>query len=146
MFDLMGAIRQRQKNTNVTPCGFCGKPTTMGRRACGRFAENCGAGIFSATIRKNPQGRKNSQTPETQGLHRFSANPQNPQTIEGKDRQNPDAVLLGLANTLKASPARLRALLSDDDMEDIAAGEHSREYLLAYFRLMRSDGNLLAED
>ncbi|GGC62094.1 hypothetical protein GCM10011362_08260 [Marinobacter halophilus] len=59
---------------------------------------------------------------------------------------NPDALLFELAQTLQASPARLRALLSEDDMQDIAEGATSRSHLLAYFRLMRSDGKQLADD
>jgi hypothetical protein len=51
-----------------------------------------------------------------------------------------------IAQTLQASPARLRALLDSDDMRDIAEGATSRAHLLAYFRLMRSDGHPLADD
>jgi hypothetical protein len=58
----------------------------------------------------------------------------------------PDAVLLEIAQTLQADVHRLRALLSDDDMQDIAEGHYSWSYLLAYFRLMRSDGKSLADD
>lgn len=56
------------------------------------------------------------------------------------ERPNPDAVLLKVARQLQASPSRLRAMLSDDDMRDIAEGQHSRAYLIAYFTLMRADG------
>ena len=69
-----------------------------------------------------------------------------PQNIEGqKQSQNPDALLLDIAVMLQSNPDRLRALLSDDDMQAIAEGEHSRTYLTAYFRLMRSDGKPLAD-
>lgn len=60
--------------------------------------------------------------------------------------KNPAGMLLKIAKTLEASPDRLRGLLDADDMQAIADGEYSLEYLLAYFRLMRSDGNQLADD
>jgi len=43
---------------------------------------------------------------------------------------------------LKADPGQLRALLSADDIQDIARGHNSRAYMLEYFRLMRTDGLL----
>jgi hypothetical protein len=43
---------------------------------------------------------------------------------------------------LQANPDQLRALLSTDDIQDIADGANSRAYMLDYFRLMRADGKL----
>ena len=43
---------------------------------------------------------------------------------------------------LKIAEAIQRALLSTDDIQDIADGANSRAYLLDYFRLMRADGKL----
>lgn len=77
-------------------------------------------------------------------------NPCNPTKSRYTDKNpepvNPDALLMEIAQTLQASPARLRALLDSDDMRDIAEGATSRAHLLAYFRLMRSDGHPLADD
>ena len=56
-----------------------------------------------------------------------------------KKNQNPDAILLKVAEQLQASPAILRALLDSDDMQDIAEGVISRAHLLAYFRQMYAD-------
>ena len=66
-----------------------------------------------------------------------------PQNIEGqKQSQNPDALLLEIAATLQANPDHLYALLSTDDIQDIAEGKNSRAYMLDYFRLMRADRKL----
>ncbi len=77
-------------------------------------------------------------------------NPRNPGKSRYTERTpepvNPDALLTEIARPLQASPARLRVLLSDDDMQDIAEGATSRAHLLTYFRLMRSDGHPLADD
>lgn len=82
-------------------------------------------------------------------------NPCNPEKHRGAENkparavdelQNSEALLIDLARTLQADVHRLRALLSDDDMQDIAEGQISRGHLLAYFRLMRSDGKPLADD
>jgi hypothetical protein len=56
--------------------------------------------------------------------------------------QNPDALLMDIAAMLQANPDQLRALLSTDDIQDIAEGANSRVYMLDYFRLMRADGKL----
>jgi hypothetical protein len=56
--------------------------------------------------------------------------------------QNPDALLADIAVMLRANPDQLRALLSTDDIQDIADGANSRAYMLDYFRLMRADGKL----
>lgn len=66
-----------------------------------------------------------------------------PENTEGqKQNQNPDALLADIAAMLQADPGHLRALLSDDDLDDIADGYNSRSYMLDYFRLMRADGKL----
>ena len=57
-------------------------------------------------------------------------------------RQDPDALLMDIAVMLRANPDQLRALLSTDDIQDIADGANSRAYMLDYFRLMRADGKL----
>jgi len=150
MFNLMDAIRQKKNTQTVPPADSAETAETAQPRAL-ELAENLrkpadfSAGTeLSATIRKNPQPPKSDKPASTLGYMDLSANPQNPQTPG--NNQNPDAVLMELAQTLQASPKRLRALLSDDDMQDIAEGQHSRGYLLAYFRLMRSDGHPLADD
>jgi len=56
--------------------------------------------------------------------------------------QNPDDLLADIAAMLQADPRQLRALLSADDIQDIADGENSRTYMLDYFRLMRADEKL----
>ena len=59
-----------------------------------------------------------------------------------RSQQNPDDLLREIAAILQASPDQLHALLSADDIQDIADGENSRVYMLDYFRLMRADGKL----
>ncbi|ERS88388.1 hypothetical protein Q667_13670 [Marinobacter sp. C1S70] len=151
MFDLMGAIRQRRK-AKTPPLADSAETAESPQPRAGELAEglrktadNCGPGIFSATLRKNPQTPKASEPPETKGCREFSANPQNPQTLAGKNGQNPDAVLMEIATTLKADAHMLRALLSDDDMQAIA--ENCPGYDLArladYFRLMEAHGKPL---
>jgi hypothetical protein len=49
---------------------------------------------------------------------------------------------MDIAAMLQANPDQLRALLSTDDIQDIADGANSRAYMLDYFRLMRADGKL----
>lgn len=150
MFNLMDAIRQKQKTQTVTPADSAETAETPQPRAL-ELAENLRKPAdssmgteLSATIRNYPQTPKSDKPASTLGCMDFSANPQNPQPPE--NTQNPDALLIGLAKTLQADVHRLRALLSDDDMQDIAEGLHSRAYLLSYFRLMRSDGKPLADD
>ncbi|MET4027910.1 hypothetical protein ABIE59_003455 [Marinobacter sp. MBR-99] len=151
MFDLMGAIRQRQKG-QTPPLADSAETAESPQPRGGELAEglrktadNCGPGIFSATLRKNPQTPKTSEPPKTKGCREFSANPQNPQPLAGKERQNPDAVLLEIARTLKADFHMLRALLSDDDMQAIAENcpGYERARLADYFRLMESHGKPL---
>lgn len=150
MFNLMDAIRQKQKTQTVTPADSAETAETPQPRALElagnlRKPADFSTGTeLSATIRNNPQTPKSDKPASTLGCMDLSANPQNPQPPE--NTQNPDALLIGLAKTLQADVHRLRALLSDDDMQDIAEGETSRADLLAYFRLMRSDGHLLADD
>ncbi|WP_288367472.1 hypothetical protein [uncultured Marinobacter sp.] len=152
MFDLMAAIRIKQERKAPPPAETADSAETAQPRGL-ELAENLrkvadfpAEEIFSATIRKNPQTEKTSKPPSTLGFGGISAIPQNPQTPADNKGQNPDALLLEIAQTLQASPARLRALLSDDDMQDIAEDAISRSHLLAYFRLMRSDGHPLAND
>ncbi|KPQ26590.1 MAG: hypothetical protein HLUCCX14_17750, partial [Marinobacter excellens HL-55] len=82
MFDLMGAIRQRQKVQPIPPADSAETAESpqprAGERADGlrKTADNCGPEIFSATLRKNPQTLKASEPPETLGPREFSANPQ----------------------------------------------------------------------
>jgi len=61
-------------------------------------------------------------------------------------RANPDAVLLKVARQLQVSPASLRAMLTDDDMQDIAEGLNSPTDMLEFFRLAQETGDLLADD
>ena len=89
MFDLMGAIRQRRK-AQTPPLADSAETAESPQPRAGELAEglritadNCGPGIFSATLRKNPQTPKASEPPETKGCREFSANPQNPQTLAG---------------------------------------------------------------
>jgi hypothetical protein len=49
---------------------------------------------------------------------------------------------MDIAAMLQANPDQLHALLSTDDIQDIADGANSRAYMLDYFRLMRADGKL----
>jgi hypothetical protein len=152
MFDLMGAIRRKQQAQTPPPAETADSAETAQPRGL-ELAENLrkvadfSAGeIFSATLRKNPQTPKTGKPASTLGFSGFSANPQNPQTPADNKGQNPDALLLEIAQTLQASPARLRGLLDSDDLQDIDEGATSRAHLLAYFRLMRSDGHPLADD
>jgi len=151
MFDLMGAIRQRQKTQTPPPAEIAetaeASQPRAGERAEGlrKTADNSAGEIFSATIRKNPQSTKPRQPAKTEGFREFSANPQNPQTSTGKNKQNPDSVLRDIAETLNADHHMLRALLDADDMQAIAEGIESRAHLLAYFRQMAKDGMPLAD-
>ena len=110
------------------------------------IAHHMGQPVTPVTPTENPE-----VTPAALGREgRNPCNPCNPEKHRGAQEKpephNPDALLLELARTLPASPKLLRALLSDDDMQDIAEGATSRGHLLAYFRLMRSDGKPLADD
>jgi hypothetical protein len=69
--------------------------------------------------------------------------PVTPKNTEGQSqKQNPDDLLADIAAMLQADPNQLRALLSADDLDDIAHGRNSRGYMLDYFRQMRTDGKL----
>jgi len=151
MFDLMGAIRQRQK-AQTPPLADSAETAESPQPRAGELAEGLrktaekrGLVIFSATVRKNPQTPKTSEPLKTKGCREFSANPQNPQPLTGKERQNPDAVLLEIARTLKADAHMLRALLSDDDMQAIAENcpGYDQTRLAEYFRLMETHGKPL---
>ena len=73
-------------------------------------------------------------------------NPQKHRGVEGNPkRANPDAVLLKVARQLQVSPASLRAMMDDEDIQAIATGEYSPAYLLAFFTLKRDRGELLAD-
>ncbi|MCL1479050.1 MAG: hypothetical protein MH219_16755 [Marinobacter sp.] len=56
--------------------------------------------------------------------------------------QNPDDLLADIAAMLQADPGQLRALLSADDVSETAQGFNSLDYMLDYFRQMRTDGKL----
>lgn len=152
MFDLMKAVRQKQE-TQTPPTADSAETAKIAQPRASAAAESLrkpadssADSELSATIRKSPQTPKTRKTSSTRGFRDISANPQNPQPPTEKQAQNPDALLVHLAKTLQADVHRLRALLSDDDMQDIAEGHHTRSYLLAYFRLMRSDGISLSDD
>lgn len=80
---------------------------------------------------------------------RNPCNPCNPEKHRGAEakpkRANPDAVLLKVARQLQASPASLRAMMDDDDIEATATGEYTPAYLLAFFTLKQKRGELLAD-
>lgn len=76
----------------------------------------------------------------------YLGNPKKPTKLETEHNLcRAEALLSEIAQTLKTSPNMLRSLLSDDDMGDIAEGVIKRSHLIAYFRLMRSDGISLTE-
>jgi len=152
MFDLMGAIRRKQQEQATPPAETADSAETAQTRGLElaedlrKVADFSAGEMFSATIRKNPQIPKTSKPSSIQDFRGFPANPQNPQPPASNEGRNPDAVLLEIAQTLQANPARLRGLLASDDMQDIAEGATHRANLLAYFRLMRSDGHPLTDD
>lgn len=152
MFDLMGAIRRRQQIRPSRPADFAETAETeqpQARERDGRLpkaADFSGREMSSATIYNHPHAPRHINSLKKRGSDDFSANPPNPQPPMAGHTQDPDAVLRELARPLKADPPLLRALLSEDDMQAIADGEYSRDHLLAYFRLMRSDGLPLAND
>jgi hypothetical protein len=82
------------------------------------------------------------------GEGRNPCNPCNPakstEVEKSPNRVNPEAVLLKVARQLQASPASLRAMMDDDDIEATATGEYTPAYLLAFFRLKQETGELLA--
>ena len=71
--------------------------------------------------------------------------PERRETWQPGQPANPDALLLEIAQTLEANPARLRAMMSHDDVQAAATGESSRAYLLEFFRLKQQTGELLAD-
>ena len=146
MFDLMGAIRKKQQAPPPADSAETAEsPQPRGLELADnlRKAADFSAGNnFSATIRRNPQPPKTLEAAAGKGYAGLSANPQNPQPPAEQKRQDPDALLMDIAVMLQASPGQLRALLSTDDIQDIADGANSRAYMLDYFRLMRADGKL----
>lgn len=82
-------------------------------------------------------------SPEKQVTAKVQKERQHATLRQPRQLVDPDTLLMDIAQTLQASPATLRALLDSDDMQDIAEGAISRTHLLAYFRLMRSDGHPL---
>ena len=146
MFDLMGAIRKKQQAPPPADSAETAEsPQPRGLELADnlRKAADFSAGNkFSATIRRNPQPPENVEAAAGKGYAGLSANPQNPQPPAEQKRQDPDALLADIAVMLRANPDQLRALLSTDDIQDIADGANSRAYMLEYFRLMRADGKL----
>jgi len=145
MFDLMGAIRKKQTRPPADSADSAESPQPRGlqpadelRKAADFSADN----EKSANVRKNPQTGKACKAATGAGYSGLSANPQNPQPPAEQKRQDPDALLMDIAVMLRANPDQLRALLSTDDIQDIANGENSRADTLDYFRLMRADGKL----
>lgn len=155
MFDLMEAIRQRQK-VQPPPVADSAETAESPQPQAGELAEGLRKDAdkdqgeeFSATTRKYPQTPKISKAPETKGSREFSANPQYPQTDTDKNRHRaeiaPRQALAELAKELRATPHMLRRLLSADDMQAITEGEYTRELLVDYFRLMEKDGHALTD-
>ncbi|MCK0163178.1 hypothetical protein [Marinobacter sp. S6332] len=148
MFDLMAAIKREYKTPHpadsadsaetAQPRGF--EPAENLRKV----ADFSAGSEKSANVRKNPQTAKSCNPLNKNELTRKSANPQNPQPPVERIAQNPDAMLAEIAVMLQADTSQLRALLSDDDLNDIAQGFNSRSYMLDYFRLMRAGGKLPA--
>ena len=146
MFDLMGAIRKKQQAPPPADSAETAEsPQPRGLELADNLrktADFSAGEYFSATIRKNPQTLNACKAPIGRGFADLSADPQNPQPLAEQKQQNPDALLLDIAAMLQANPDQLRALLSTDDIQDIADGANSRAYMLDYFRLMRTDGKL----
>jgi hypothetical protein len=146
MFDLMGAIRKKQQAPPPADSAETAEsPQPRGLELADNLRETAdfSAGeYFSATIRKNPQTLNACKAAIGGGFADLSADPQNPQPPAEQKQQNPDALLLDIAAMLQVNPDQLRALLSIDDIQDIADGANSRAYMLDYFRLMRADGKL----
>jgi hypothetical protein len=148
MFDLMGAIRKKQQapppadsaETAESPQPRAAELADGLRKTADFSADD----YFPATIRRNPQTPKTCKATTGAGYAGLSANPQNPQPPTEQKQQNPDALLADIAAMLRANPDQLRALLSTDDIQDIAEGANSQAYMLDYFRLMRADGYSLA--
>jgi hypothetical protein len=146
MFDLMGAIRRKQQAPPPADSAETAEsPQPRGLELADNLRKAADFSVgnnFPATIRRNPQPPKNVEAAAGAGYAGLSANPQNPQPPTEQKRQDPDALLMDIAVMLRANPDQLRALLSTDDIQDIADGANSRAYMLDYFRLMRADGKL----
>lgn len=100
-----------------------------------------------------PVTRRENTGVTAAALGRESRNPCNPcnptktrDTEKKSEWVNPEAVLLKAARQLQVSPASLRAMLTDDDMQDIAEGLNSPTDMLEFFRLAQETGDLLADD
>lgn len=149
MFDLMSAIHSRQRMPAAKPADVAEtaenaqSPNTEPKVGLRKPADLTRETASSTIICNHPHDSAASVPTRVQGSRKFPADPQNPKVSASKNKQAPDAVLLELAITLKADSSLLRALLSEDDMQAIAEGEYDHRYLLAYFRLMRSDGRAL---
>ena len=149
MFDLMGAIRKKQQASppadSADSAETAESPQTRAAELADglrKTADFSAGDYFPATIRKSPQTPENVEAAAGKGYTGLSANPQNPQPPTEQKQQNPDALLMDVAVMLRANPDQLRALLSTDDLQDIADGANSRAYMLDYFRLMRTDEKL----
>ncbi|MCL1488980.1 MAG: hypothetical protein MH186_14740 [Marinobacter sp.] len=146
MFDLMAAIKREYKTPppadsadsaeNAQPRGL--QPADNLRKVADFSASN----EKSANVRKNPQTAKSCNALNQKILPEKSANPQNPQPPAVRVAQNPDDLLADIAAMLQADPGQLRALLSADDVSETAQGFNSLDYMLDYFRQMRTDGKL----
>jgi hypothetical protein len=146
MFDLMAAIKREHKMpppADSADSAEIAQPRGLQPADNLRKVADFSAGKEkSANIRKNPQTEKSCNTLNQKLLLEKSANPQNPQPPAVRVAQNTDDLLADIAAMLQADPGQLRALLSADDIQDIADGENSRTYMLDYFRLMRADEKL----
>ena len=108
-----------------------------------KFAERPVTPVTPCKEAKVTENREENQT----GNLSYLSYPKEPREAErNRKPRRLEAPLHEIAQTLGACPNILRSLLSEDDMEDIAEGLISRSHLIAYFRLMRSDGIPLTED
>ncbi|WP_373190477.1 hypothetical protein [Halomonas sp.] len=154
MLDLAGAIRQQLKNKTPPPAETADTAETAQPRALAaeddlrESAELPAEKALPAASRNRPQPPQSSETRANKGLQRFprkSAESAGPAEKKNPKRANPEAVLLKVARQLQASPASLRAMLTDDDMQDIADGMNSPAVMLEFFRLAQENGELLAD-
>ncbi|MAN58249.1 MAG: hypothetical protein CMC08_00255 [Flavobacteriaceae bacterium] len=108
-----------------------------------KFAERPVTPVTPCKEAKVTENREENQT----GNLSYLSYPKEPREAErNRKPRRLEAPLHEIAQTLGACPNILRSLLSEDDMEDIAEGLISRSHLIAYFRLMRSEGIPLTED
>ena len=146
MFDLMTAIeREYQTPPPADSADTAESQQTRGLKPADELrkaADYSVSGEKSANVRKYPQTLKTYNPLNQNKLSRISANPQNPHHHAATTAQSPDAMLAEIAALLQADPDQLRALLSADDLDDIAQGRNNLDFMLTYFRLMRSNGQL----